>query len=205
MRAEEIRENCRVVTDEGEVVIDQTAHWFGDARPEETSVLARARPPVLDVGCGPGRHVLALAQQGMLALGVDAAPSAVDVARDRGAPVLQRSVFDPLPGRGRWGSALLLDGNIGIGGDPERLLRRIAELLAPRGLVLVEVHHPATASRPVTVRVEAGGATSSWFTWAVVSATDVRRVAGVAGFDVDEIWREGGRWFASLTGPSGND
>ena len=41
--------------------------------------------------------------------------------RARGAAVLRRSVFDPLPGRGTVGdAALLLDGNIGIGGDPGR-------------------------------------------------------------------------------------
>ena len=75
--------------------------------------------PVLDVGCGPGRLVLGLAQRGTVALGVDPAPAAVALARSRGAPVLQRSVFDPLPGQGRWRTVLLADGNIGIGGDPE--------------------------------------------------------------------------------------
>ena len=36
----------------------------------------------------------------------------------RGATVLQRDIFGPLPGEGRWGTALLFDGNVGIGGDP---------------------------------------------------------------------------------------
>jgi hypothetical protein len=34
---------------------------------------------------------------------------------------------------------LLLDGNIGIGGDPHRLLRRVRELLTPTGRLLVEL------------------------------------------------------------------
>lgn len=203
MRGVAVSEECRVVTDDGEVLIDRIDDWFGDARPEEASVLDRAEPPVLDVGCGPGRHVLALAQRGMLALGVDAAPGAVDIARERGAPVLQRSVFDRLPGSGRWGSALLLDGNIGIGGDPERLLRRLAELLAPGGAVLAEVARPGVSTRSATVRLEAGDATSPWFTWAVVSASDIERVAAVAGLGIDDLWKEAGRWFASVTVPSG--
>ena len=36
----------------------------------------------------------------------------------RGVNVLERSVFAGVPGQGRWRSVLLLDGNIGIGGDP---------------------------------------------------------------------------------------
>ena len=41
----------------------------------------------------------------------------------RGVTFLERSVFDRVPGAGRWRTALLLDGNIGIGGDPVALLR----------------------------------------------------------------------------------
>ena len=35
-------------------------------------------------------------------------------------------MFEPLPGEGRWGTVLLLDGNVGIGGDPVALLERAA-------------------------------------------------------------------------------
>src|SRR5680860_1287544 len=54
-------------------------------------------PAVLDVGCGPGRHVLACAERGMIALGLDAA-AAIEIALARGAPVLQRSIFASVPG-----------------------------------------------------------------------------------------------------------
>ncbi len=53
-----------------------------------------------------------------------------------------RSVFDRVPGAGRWRTALLLDGNIGIGGDPAALLRRVAELLRRDGTVLCECDAP---------------------------------------------------------------
>ena len=65
----------------------------------------------------------------MIALGLDAAAAASEIALARGAPVLQRSIFASVPGAGRWCSALLQDGNIGIGGDPEALLARIRALL----------------------------------------------------------------------------
>ena len=43
----------------------------------------------------------------------------------RGVAALLRDVFDPVPGEGRWETALLADGNIGIGGDPVALLERV--------------------------------------------------------------------------------
>ena len=53
-----------------------------------------------------------------------------------------RDVFGPLPGEGRWDTALLADGNIGIGGDPVALLARVRELLAPEGRVVVDLAAP---------------------------------------------------------------
>ena len=41
----------------------------------------------------------------------------------RGGAALRRDVFAPLPGEGRWYTALLADGNVGIGGDPVALLQ----------------------------------------------------------------------------------
>jgi hypothetical protein len=69
---------------------------------------------------------------------VDLAPAAVMFSRQRGAVALRRSVFAPVPGEGRWPTALLIDGNIGISGDVARLLRRMASLLAHGGRLLVE-------------------------------------------------------------------
>ena len=68
--------------------------------------------------------------------------------------MLQRSVFDRLPGERRWGTVLLLDGNIGIGGDPVRLLRRCADLVRPRGQVLAEVGRDLATDRAPVLRMD---------------------------------------------------
>jgi SAM-dependent methyltransferase len=192
-RAAALRSAC------GRTIAMDVARWFDAPRPEEDRVLAHAVPPVLDVGCGPGRHVAALTARGVRAVGIDVAPAAVSAARSRGARVLHRSVFDPLPHEGTWGTALLLDGNVGIGGDPEALLRRIRALLAPGGRALVEVEPPGEGTRRLRVRAEVDGAAASgWFPWAVVGADAVAGVARRAGFGSSSTWHDASRWFARL-------
>ncbi|CAA9517319.1 MAG: hypothetical protein AVDCRST_MAG67-3133, partial [uncultured Solirubrobacteraceae bacterium] len=164
----------------------------------DAAVLDRARAPVLDVGCGPGRHVLALARRGRLALGVDIAPAAVRVARLRGAPAIEGCVFDRIPGARTWGSALLLDGNIGIGGAPDALLARLRELLRPDGEVLVELAPPGVPVTSERIRLELDGLRSRAFAWAYVGIDAIEAPAHAAGFAVTERWQDERRWFARL-------
>jgi SAM-dependent methyltransferase len=175
--------------------------WLGPAGAVDESVLDRAHGPVLDVGCGPGRHVHALARRGVLAVGIDISPAAVALARRGGARVLEASIFDRVPGAGGWRTALLLDGNIGIGGRPEALLGRLAALLAPRGTILVELEAPGTGVRCRRVRLEDGTSASDWFAWASVGADAVAVPARTAGLSVGERWCDAGRWFAALEAP----
>ena len=173
--------------------------WLGTAGAVDERVLDRAIGPVLDVGCGPGRHVHALARRGVLAVGVDVSPVAVALARRRGATVLEASIFDRLPGA--WRTALLLDGNIGIGGRPDALLRRLTALLAAGGIVLVELDPPGTGLARRQVRLEAGGMVSDWFAWAHVGAEAIAIPARAAGLRVAASWHDEGRWFAALEAP----
>jgi SAM-dependent methyltransferase len=172
--------------------------WLGAADAVDRRVLGRARGPVLDVGCGPGRHVHALARRGVLALGVDVSPIAVALARRRGAKVLEASIFDRLPGAGSWRTALLLDGNIGIGGRPDALMRRLVALLAPGGVVLVELEAPAIGAIRSRVRIEDVETVSEWFAWARVGADAIAAPARASGLCVADRWSDGGRWFAAL-------
>jgi SAM-dependent methyltransferase len=175
--------------------------WLGAAGAVDERVLDRARGPVLDVGCGPGRHVHALARRGVLAVGVDISPIAVALARRRGASVLEASIFDRLPGAGRWRTALLLDGNIGIGGRPDALLGRLVGLLAAGGIVLVELDPPGAGVARRRVRLEAGATVSDWFAWAHVGAEAIAIPARAAGMRVAARWHDQRRWFAALEAP----
>ncbi|SCE54965.1 Methyltransferase domain-containing protein [Streptomyces sp. DfronAA-171] len=98
----------------------EVERWCAAADRADRAALDRCEGRVLDVGCGPGRLVAELAGRGRTALGVDVSEAAVAHTGRLGGRAVRRSVFEPLPGEGRWGTVLLMDGNIGIGGRRAR-------------------------------------------------------------------------------------
>lgn len=186
---------------DGRVVCLDVVRWLAPVDAIDESVLGRCTGPVLDVGCGPGRFVHALAERGTAAMGLDIAETAVELTRGRGLPAVLRSVFAPIPGEGRWPTVLLMDGNIGIGGDPAHLLERIHTLLAPTGLLIVETHADAHADEQLAVRFSMNGESiGPALAWANVGLLPLLRYAGALGFEVPEVWTVGGRTFAALGG-----
>jgi len=183
---------------DGHVLATPAQRWFEPVSPAEHRLLARVDGPVLDIGCGPARHALALAQAGIVTLGIDISLPALAVARRRGAPVLQRSIFERVPGHGRWGTALLLDGNIGIGGAPSVLLRRVASSLHDTGRVLAEIGPPGTQPTRETVRLEHDGHLGPWFAWADIGVEHLEHLARDARMRVREVWTDSDRWFVQL-------
>lgn len=182
----------------GEIVALPVGRWHGPVRPEEQRVLTRAESPVLDVGCGPGRHVAALVGAGQAALGIDVSAAAVRSAHRRGAPAVRVSVFADVPGAGDWATVLLLDGNIGIGGDPLVLLSRVHTLLGSGGTVLVEVDPPGVRAGRFHARVEHVGGFGPRFAWARVGPDQIGELAARSGFSIVALWDEAGRWFVQL-------
>jgi SAM-dependent methyltransferase len=175
------------------------ADWYADRRPGDESIVARCEGATLDAGCGPGRLTVAVHAAGAPALGVDISAVAVRQARRRGAAAIRGSVFTPLPGEGRWRHVVLADGNIGIGGDPVRLLRRCAALLAPGGDTLTELDPPGEPGWRSAVSLRTGDRTSTAFAWAAVSIDDLTVLAERAGMRVIETWTEARRWFARFS------
>jgi SAM-dependent methyltransferase len=172
--------------------------WFEPVTAAEQRLLERAEGPVLDIGCGPARHALLLAQTGIISLGIDISVPALAVAHGRGAPVLQRSIFDRIPGHGRWGTALLLDGNIGIGGAPAVLLRRVRDLLRDGGRVLLEVDAADVRPRRRTVRFEHDGHSGPWFGWVNVGVNELHQLARDSDLRLRDSWTDSERCFAQL-------
>jgi SAM-dependent methyltransferase len=190
-----------LVASGGEAIELPVGRWRGPPDEVELALLETLADPVLDVGCGPGRIVAALGAAGRPALGVDPSPAAVAEAVRRRAAVLARSVFGPLPGEGRWGTVLLLDGSIGIGGDPETLLRRAHRLLRPGGEVVAEVEPPGAATGSMTARLASARGSTPWFAWARVGADGFEALAAAVGLTAIVMRPGGERWFGRAVRP----
>ena len=175
------------------------SRWNDAADAADLGLLSGIRGAVLDIGCGPGRMVRAAMHQGLTALGIDVSETAVEIARESGLMVLNRSVFERLPREGMWGAALLVDGNIGIGGDPSALLERCAELIAADGVIVVEVHaDPVRDHTYDGTIVDIIGHQSDAFPWAEIGETALVSRATQIGLRLDQSWEIDGRFFCRL-------
>jgi SAM-dependent methyltransferase len=178
----------------------EVERWCTRADAVDRAVLDRCEGAVLDVGCGPGRLVAELAARGRTVLGIDVSAAAVAHTVRLGGQALRRSVFDPLPGEGRWGTVLLMDGNVGIGGEPRDLLDRAAALLAPGGLLIAETAPVDVDERAQVqvVDVTGTGPAGRPFPWARLGTPALLRHAGRAGWRAGGQWTAGGRRFVAL-------
>jgi SAM-dependent methyltransferase len=196
-------ERCWIRHEDGELRPLPAHRWLcgrhgpSDEHFDET-ITQMCGPPTIDLGCGPGRLVARLVQRGIPALGIDRSATAIRLAGRGGAPALLGDVFEPLPGMGLWQTVLLIDGNIGIGGDPLRILGRAAELLGRGGRCLAEFDAEAIGIHSRWVRLESSSDVGPWFRWASVGVDAAAALAAQVGLTLTGVEMIGGRVIASL-------
>jgi SAM-dependent methyltransferase len=194
-------ERCWIRHDDGRRRRLPVHKWLGGNGADavfDNALVGLCSGPTIDLGCGPGRLVACLVRRGIPALGVDQSATAIRLAHRNGAPALRRDLFAPLPGTGRWQTVLLADGNVGLGGNPERVLARAAELMGQGGQCLVEFDSASTGVMLSWVRLESSHTVGPWFRWASVGIDSAKRLAEQAGMAVKEIHHIGDRIVASL-------
>ncbi|MBY6362503.1 class I SAM-dependent methyltransferase [Rhodococcoides corynebacterioides] len=158
-------------------------HADADDRAVDETLLGLCRGRTIDLACGPGRLVEELRRRGISAMGVDTSPAAVALGRERGAKTVLADIFDTVPHEGHWDTVLLVDGNIGIGGDPGRVIGRAHEIACESGSVLVEVDSPGTGSVTECLRIEGHGSVGPWYDWARIDAAALIPLATAAGLE----------------------
>jgi len=204
-------ERCWIRHEDGELSVLPAHRWLG-AHPDAASdasgaafdegfdeaVTQMCTGPTIELGCGPGRLVARLIRRGVPALGIDRSATAIRLAGRGGAPALLGDVFAPLPGLGCWQTVLLVDGNVGLGGDPRRILGRAAELLGRGGHCVAEFDAEAIGVVTRWVRLESAREVGPWFRWASVGADAAATLAAQAGLTLCSVRLIGGRVIASL-------
>jgi SAM-dependent methyltransferase len=191
-------DGCAVVGGDGDSRTLPIGRWLGAADESDMALLAHCRGRTLDIGCGPGRMSAHLASLGLPVAGLDVVPEAVAQTRARGVPAWHGDVFGEVPHQGHWDTALLADGNIGIGGDPVRLLDRIRAVLAPAGRIVADLAADGVGLRHTSLTIRTERQHSRPFPWAEVGADAIGVVAVAAGLAVAEVHEYAGRWFAVL-------
>ena len=191
---------CELVRADGQAKPFSAHRWAGPASSDEVIMFVDpCTGPTLDVGCGPGRLTVALTERGVTALGLDVSAEAVRLTRERGGAAVHQDVFDDLPTPSRWQHVILADGNIGLGGDPVRLLRRLVPLLEASGTMLVELAGPGVPEGREQVRLRVDGQATAPFAWATLGTDHIERTSARAGLGVDGIRTLHGRYVAMLS------
>jgi SAM-dependent methyltransferase len=170
---------------------------------------------VLDVGCGPGRHAGALAEQGLEVVGIDISERFVELARAAAPPgaTFERADARALAFDGEFDAAIsLCQGAFGLTGGPGApidgdgaVLAGIGRALRPGGRCAVSAFSAyfqlryledadtfdadAGVNHERTVVKDEAGTDAEVDLWTTCfTPRELRLLAGEAGLDVEAIW-----------------
>jgi len=126
------------------------------------AVLARSPRSVLDVGCGEGWLVRALAARGIAALGVDVVPDLIDQARRAGGGEFRVASYEAIAAGEIDRRFDVVVANFSLIGreSVDALVTRTPSLLNPSGAVIVQTLHPVVAGGDLPY--EEGWREGSW-------------------------------------------
>lgn len=151
----------------------------------ERILLKHAESPVLDIGCGAGRHALFLQEKGLEIVGIDNSEGAVYVCKKRGLKNVVLGSACNLPSfKKPFSTFLLLFNNFGICGaqsETVKMLQRLYQISTPNAKILLSYADVSQTKNPfhlayhkrnlaagrlkgqITIRLRYQGYIGSWF------------------------------------------
>ena len=178
------------------------------------------RGRVIDVGCGAGRHALALQKQGFDVTGIDVSPWAIKAAKQLGlrrARVM--SITQMSRSLGTFDTIQMLGNNFGLFADfdrARRLLRRFHHMTSDRGRIIAQsldvyqtkekVHLDYQArnrrrgrmSGQIRLRFRYRTLATPWFDYLMVSRPEMKRILAGTGWHVRRFIGTGASYTAVI-------
>lgn len=202
-------------------VIDAVTYFASDgawSEPERWGC-EQAVGRVLDVGCGAGRHAVAMSAGGCDVVGLDPSPGAAAVARARGVQVVEGTVDDLSSDTALFDTITLLGNNLGLVGPDEVGARFLTELasVARAGARLIGsgldpndtddpehlAYHKRNRQRGrlpghARIRVPDGACATDWFDYVFRTPDELATVLDETPWALGEVKRSGPTYCARM-------
>jgi SAM-dependent methyltransferase len=185
----------------------------------ERAMLDWTRGNVLDVGCGAGRHALALMAAGHRVTGLDPSPGAAAVAAERGVEARQADVLHIDASLGSFETAIMMGSNLALLGGKKtapQVFRALSSVLQPDGVIIgtcIDPYHFTSdddesymrdnlrrhrMAGQLRIRVRYGSTSTPWFDYLFMSLDELSMISAAAGWAVVRSMLDGPFYCAML-------